>query len=231
MQARFMFAKNLLRDQRLDEATEQFEWLWKNMARVQPAMAGVRLSYLVEEVKTLILAHPPARARFEAIRDETGAAADANPGLHAPRLDGVALNQMLGDDDATLAWFDAVKDDPLSSLIFEAVGDNLTELLKRRGRVADICRLFPDPMAQLERLGEMRRLSDMPLLKARLGGEAYEQMQNAMARSFRSAVLDLVTALRAAGRNDEADAVKARALALDPSEETKRALAQGADVS
>src|SRR4029078_13645011 len=98
----------------------------------------------------------PARRRFEEIRAEAAAAADANPGLHAPRVDWVSLNQMLGDDEATLAWFDAVKADPLSELVFEAVEDRLIDIFKRRDRAADVGRVYSDPLANIEPLQRIR---------------------------------------------------------------------------
>jgi hypothetical protein len=226
MSARFNFARDLLRDQRYHDATEHFAWLWKNMERVNPAMHGVRLSYMVEEVRKLVIAHPDARRRFEQMRAEAATAADANPGLHAPRLDWVMINQMLADDDSTLAWFDAVKHDPLAQLVFEAVDNPLIEVLKRRGRLADICRIYPDPMARLDYLNQVRGAGDLPMMKARLGTEAFEKVQQAMASNFRAAAVDLVAALRAADRHSDADAVQAKALAFDPSDEMKRALGQ-----
>ena len=226
MRARFAFAKALVGDQRLDEATEHFVWLWKNMVRVEPAMHGVRLSYLVEEVRALVLAHPPARRRFEDIRAETAAAADANPGLHEPRLDWVVINEMLGDDEATLAWFDAAKSAPLSQLVFEAVGNHLSPVLKRRGRWADLIHIHPDPMARLASLQQARQFSDNPVVKAGLGKEAFSQMKRAMDTNFRQGVVELIAGLRAAGRNDEANTVRAKALEIDPSDDLKRDLEQ-----
>src|SRR5262249_25432680 len=100
----------------------------------------------------------------------------------------------------------------------------LVEALKCKGRTADICRVFPDPMARLERLDQRRRATDLPLLKMRLGQERFDQLKKAAARNFRAAVVDLVAGLRAAGRDDDADALKAKALALDGSDEMKQAL-------
>jgi hypothetical protein len=227
MRARFAYAKDLMRDGRHDEATEHLAWLWKNMTRVDATMHGARLSYLVTEIGTLVREHPPARERFRALRDETAAAADANPGLHDPRRDWVCLNEALADDDSTLAWFDAVKADPLSELVFGAVADNLVEILKRRNRWADIGRLHSDPLATLDQLQQMRAALEMPQLKARLGAAAYDQLKSTIAAKQRRDLGDLHAGLRAAGRDGEADALKARALSLDPSDDMKRALAQG----
>jgi hypothetical protein len=116
------------------------------------------------------------------------------------------------------------KGDPLSQLVFEAVGGRLAEVLKRRGRVADLCHVYPNPMARLDELDQNRKLADLPQLKARLGQPAFDQMQTAMARAFRSSVAELLAGLRAADRNADAEALKAKAIALDPSDEMKRAL-------
>jgi hypothetical protein len=95
----------------------------------------------------------------------------------------------------------------------------------RRDGCADIGRLYADPLARLERLQQMRAVSDMPMLKARLGDAAYDQMKTTMATHFRREVADLHAGLRAADRAADADAVKAKALELDPSDEMRRALA------
>jgi hypothetical protein len=46
-----------------------------------------------------------------------------------------------------------------------------------------------------------------------------------MARNFRTAVIDLVAGLRATGPNDDAAAIRKRALTLDSSDQMKQALA------
>ena len=106
MNGRLMLAKGMLAAGRNDEATDEFEWLWHNIAGVEPGMTGVRLSFMASEIATLIAAHPPARERFTRVRDQTAAALAAG-GDAATRLDWMVLNGLLGEDDRTVAWYDS----------------------------------------------------------------------------------------------------------------------------
>ena len=44
---------------RLDDATEEYVWLWNNMVRVQPSMTGVQGSFLVGPSPPWWRTHPP----------------------------------------------------------------------------------------------------------------------------------------------------------------------------
>lgn len=228
MRARNERAKSLLAEKRYDEATEEFLWLWNNMERIEPSMSGVRVSFMAGEMEQLVAAHPPARPRFAALRDQAAATADASPSAAAPRTDWAVLNKVLGDDDRTIAWFDEVKDDPALASVVERLSVFLEELLKVRGRWADLGRIVRDPLATLDLRHSIVRHTDMPMMRRRLGDEAFAQMRATTAALFRRSAAELVTSLRAAGRNDDAAAVRDKALTLDPSDEMKKALEQEA---
>jgi hypothetical protein len=138
------------------------------------------------------------------------------------------LNKVLGDDDRTIAWFDEVKDDPALATVVEGLSVFLEELLKVRGRWADLGRIVRDPLATLDLRHSIVRHTDMPMMRRRLGDEAFAQMRATTAALFRRSATELVTSLRAAGRNDDAAAVRDKALTLDPSDEMKKALEQEA---
>jgi hypothetical protein len=226
MMERNQRAKNLLREKRYEEATDEFVWLWNNVERVDPSMSGVRVSFMAGEIERLVAEYPPARQRFAELRDQAAAATDANPTAADPRTDWAVLNKVLGDDDRTIAWFDKAKEDPAAVPVIEGLSVYLEELLKARGRWADVGRLVRDPMAKLDLHHSMLRHMEMPLMRHRLGDEAFARMRDASLNLFRRAVADLVASLRAAGRHDDAVAVRDKALILDPSGEMKQALEQ-----
>jgi hypothetical protein len=225
MHGRLDYARALLERKRYPEATEHYVWMWKNIDRVQPSMRGVRVSFMAGEMERLAGADAAARARFAALRDEAGAAADAQRASVRDRVDWVVLNKIVGEQDRTLAWFDGAKADAREKPVIQAVSRLLAELLKEKGRWADLGRLHGDPLKELAFQHEASsvKLPDVPGLPA----AARENMRAVMAQQFRNAAAALVGSLWVAGRTDEASAVRAEAVRLDPSDEMKRALAEG----
>ena len=224
MHGRLSFAKELLRGEEHAKAAEHYVWLWQNMEKVDPDMRGVRVSFMASEMKTLIGAHAPAHDQFQTIRDETGAAADASPKEVDLRRDWVVLNRLFGDDDRTLAWFDRVKGDPDADPVVRNAGPILIELLKARGRWADVGRLYRDPLKELAFQHESLAHTNLPMMSELLPKDALATVEKMMHGHFRKAAGELHASLRAAGRTADADAVRAEALRLDPSEEMKQAL-------
>jgi len=224
MQGRLSFAKELMHNNDHAKATEHYVWLWHNMEQVEPGMGGVRVSFMAGEIKRLVGAFPAARDSFAAIREEAGRAADADPAANNKRLDWVVLNNVLGDQEQTLAWFDGVKDEPKAEATVRAVGRFLIELLKARGRWADVGRLYRDPLKELAFHHETLTQANLPMMAGVLPEGARATVEKVMTTQFRKSVADLHTSLRAAGRNADAQAVHAEALRLDPSDDMKRAL-------
>jgi len=225
MHARLSFAKSLLNDQSFVKATAHYVWLWRNIERVDPDMRGVRGSFMAREIKELIGVFRPARASFTEIREETGAAADADPAARKLRVDWVTLNYMLGEDDRTLAWFDGVKTSLDAETIAKCTGPHLAELLKARGRWADLGRLCTNPLKQLAFHHQVHAHTDLRLMASMLPKEALGQIEEISRNQFRKSAAELYASLRAAGRTADAKAVQEEALRLDPSEEMNQAIA------
>jgi thioredoxin 1 len=225
MEGRLQLADSLLEAGRYEKATDEYVWLWDNIARVRPEMRGVRLSFMASRIEALVAAHPPARARFAEIRDRAGAAADA-AGLTESgaetRGDWIALNRLVGDEERTMAWFDVVKRDPAAAKLVEEVSIHLLEPLQERKRWADIGRLYIDPLAQLKHNHAITSQE----LPSGVDPEMLAGLRQMMTQHFRGAAALLYGSLRAAGRNDEATAVESESLKLDPSDEMKVALGQ-----
>ena len=218
MKGRFSLARVLLQAGRKEEATEELVWLWENMARVEPAMSGVRLSYLASDIQGLIESHPPARAEFARIRDVLDAVTSG--GMPAARLDWLVLNGVLGEHERTLDWFDAVKGDPANAAELEMGAHHLIELLVERQRWTDIGRLYRDPVAELTRRHKMGVLPTGGAIPP----EMLATLRQVMANNFREHAALLLRCLRAAGRSTEAESLEAEALSLDPSDEMRQAL-------
>ncbi|HEY0706010.1 MAG TPA: thioredoxin domain-containing protein [Polyangia bacterium] len=218
MQGRFRFAQTLLRTRRFDEATEEFAWLWENMARVDPAMIGVRVSFLAHDIRRLITSHASARQRFARFRD----ALEPEESFGTPlerRRDWIVLNFVLGEEARTLQWFDAIKDVPAAAPDIERHTHQLVTLLEQQQRWADIGRIYADPIA------ELRRIHEMPTPPS-----SDEAMSKMIAQHLQKALRDsaqlLVHCLKAAGRSADAAAVEKEALRLDPSDGMKQAISE-----
>ena len=224
MRARYQAAKQLLQDQRHPEATEELVWLWNNIDRIDPGMSGVRVSFMAGEIGKLVTAHGPARRRFEELRDVAGEAADAGRGSERPRLDWIVLNGILGEEDRTIAWFDHVKADPHAAAPLAQISRFLLQPLKRRGRWADIGRLYADPLKELAFQHHAFQTATSSLMQKRLGEERFARLRDVNAKLFRTGAAELVASLRAAGRVADADAVRQEALRLDPSSEMRATL-------
>jgi hypothetical protein len=112
----------------------------------------------------------------------------------------------------------AVKDDASQADVVEQVAHRLVPKLQRRERWADIGRIYRDPLAELRSAHEL-------IDPEGVAPEIVEQIRAFMTESFRKKAALLATSLRAAGRNDEAAAVQAEALRLDPGDQMKAALA------
>jgi thioredoxin 1 len=220
MNDRLMLAKGMLAAGHHEEATDEFEWLWRNIANVDPGMTGVRLSFMASEIGSLIAAYPPARERFTRIRDQTAdglaAAGDA-----VARLDWMVLNGLLDEDDRTVAWYDTVKDDPAHPIV-AGCAHHLVGLLGERKRWADIGRLYADPLREL---ANHHRMSEPPP-DVEIPPEMLAPLKTMMAQQFRDAAALLSGCLRAAGRGPEAEALGREAVRLDPSDEMKQGLAE-----
>jgi len=203
-------AKMALDDQRYDEATKGYVWLWNNIpgfdGAYETGWMGVRQSFMIKDLESLVRSHPPAHAAFSALRDASGTAAPAFDltDWFGPRIDWLVLNRVLAQEDRTLEWFNSVKADPRYAPVIEHCAILLLAPLKEGQHWADIGRLFANPLATLAELREFFSVEE----------------------NFREEVVVLYAGLRAAGRRADAKAVREEAVRLDPSDKMRRALEQ-----
>lgn len=196
IKARYEVARSLLEAREYPEATEQYLWLWNNMAKVDPQLAAVRDTLLVSHIHTLTSSYAPAKADFEKLRV---ASKDKN------LSDWITLNSMLGKTDDTLKWFDSIKSDPKQFDTLAKVTPDLKRVLVQNRRWADLTYLYKDPMVELKKEYEF----------------SLEVKKHTSKNLFPKSALLIYTSLLAAGRNDDAKAVETESLKLENTEEMR----------
>jgi thiol-disulfide isomerase/thioredoxin len=139
--ARHKLGKEFLALGQIDEAADQFFWLWKHIPIEAPDRKYLRM-YGVTSYLTRIAAHSaPVKEKLYRLRDE----AEHNGGL-----DLVILNKALNEDDKTLAWFDKIKNDPARKSFSPELCAFLERLLETKNRWSDIRFLYPDLHAEVK---------------------------------------------------------------------------------
>jgi thiol-disulfide isomerase/thioredoxin len=227
MQARYSLARTLANGGRFDEATNEYVWLWQHMTEHEPAMVGVRESFMLSEIGRLIKDHPSARKRFAELRDALGAEGVPATATRQVVTDWVALSVTLGEADRVLEWFDGKAD--LLDARPELEGSlrrRLVPVLMKRGRWADISRLFRDPVGALRQ--SYFRLEEAKKHVAPEMVEMLPKMIETLERTIRKDAGLIVASLLAAGRKSEARAVLEEARGLSPGAETERVVLETA---
>ena len=227
-------ADALLRAGLLEEALAHYDWLWQHMAEVDGEMAGVRVSFMANKVAELCGKLPAARTRFIEHRERAAAAASTRDraGLEAC-LDFVVLNEILGDDDRTIAWFDTLAPHQLPALS-ERLAFSLCPLLYERKRWKDAGALIRDPMEDLGEILERAKMfadvrpTDFAAYERHLildgSPEEARTARRWIKRSLHGDVAALYRSLVAAGREAEAAVVKDAALSFEDSAAMRAAL-------
>jgi hypothetical protein len=221
MHHRLTAAEDLLGQGKHDEATAALIWLWENMDEMAPSMAGVRVSFMAHTIAELVRLHRPARQSFAEIRERAALLAEGDTRQSARwRSDWIVLNEILVDEDRTLAWFDSVKGDAEHAPILDKLGQRLLPLLKARGRLCDIGRLFFDPVARLieEHACFQPPPGFTPEPAMNLPDSTLDVMWRSLDNAFRNDAAVLLAGLLTAGRAHDAEAVDQEARRLDPSD-------------
>jgi thioredoxin 1 len=225
IEARLEVARMLVGAGKLDEATEDYVWLWENMLEHEPAMYGVRHSFFVQDLQHLVARHPFAHAAISHLRDKVAPSTNRVPSVDAFG-DWISLNEALGNDNAAVEWFDLARatlppTDELSTLVERFVIPALIE----RGRWKDAGELYANPLETLAKAEQRRQIisAGAPPELNMVAEMVAETIEWAHAH-FRRTAGDLVRSLRAAGRTEEANSVESAARQADPSDEMLQAL-------
>ena len=189
VRARLNLARTLAHTGEAEEAAAEFVWLWENMLDHRRSMVGVRLSFMVSDMKRLAEKHEVAMEAFTKLRDRYGVKVENGTADRDKLNDWLHLNKVIDNEGATLQWFEKVKDDSGYRASINDLGRSLFPLLLWSGRWIDAGRLYTDPVGQ-----------------ARRRVKSYERK---MPKRFRQRLSLLYAACLAADRLDEADGVAA----------------------
>lgn len=221
MQDRMSEARELIDAGRFEEATAEHLWLWRNIVKRQPSMIGVRGSFLASQMERLASEHAPAKTVFKGERDAAEDRLKGDAKTFEDLDDWIVLNDVVGDQDRTLAWFDRVKADPDVGPTFRRVAFRLDRLLESRGRYADMGLIVDDPVRELNQAAAMRRVvPPMP----NLDPETKRRLENMHATMFRDRAATLYAAMLAGRRDEEAAKVARAAVTADDTGELRAAL-------
>lgn len=199
--ARHKLGATLLRAGNADEASEHFLWLWQNMEKQDAKLASVRSSVFPRELQEVVKQSPLAKQKLTELRDK--AEAD-NP------LDFMVLNEVLGQNDKTLAWFDKAKKDSSQLATLQKYNYRLEPLLINSGRWKDAAILYPNVLAELDKRAQFAK--------------AIRETMHPRHDPFAQGAGRLYAIMLAAGRNSDAKKVSTAAIKMSDTPELKREL-------
>jgi thioredoxin 1 len=209
---RMEFARTLAQAGQLDEATDQYIWLWENILEHEPAMVGVRGSYMLSEIRRLAAEHPPARERFVELRAKYLTAMNEGTATSQQVSDWIDLASVVNDTDSILEWFDTIKHEPRQIAQLSRHADTIANLLVNEDRWADIALLYPNPLAKLE--DEVRHIEQMSEV---LDEAEVARMRTMMVQRMRQSTAVQYAALLAAGQDELAERLATALFDVDES--------------
>lgn len=131
-----------------DRATEAYLDLWETMLDEQESYYGVRLSFMAGEMQQLAAAHEPARDAFRAVRDREATRLKAGDVEWDTLTDWVHLNNIIGDQQSTMAWVERIAERPESVGTLARYARDITEQAMTAGRWDVVALAIPDPVVQ-----------------------------------------------------------------------------------
>ncbi len=198
---------------RRKEALDEFGVVWLELRKKPPACTTAHFFGLLDDLAQAARESADGRARIAQWRDTLGASLTEVATL----LDWCALNQVLSDEPRTLEWLETASR-AVPGWFDVMRHQQLVELMARHGRWAALGRLVVEPLTHLSEVEEL-------LGPAVPNWEGVADNPNAaLHRLMREKTAVMARALDAAGRGADAEAVRAKALALDSSEEMREAL-------
>jgi hypothetical protein len=105
---RLLAARAQVRSGQYAQALEGLQWVWQYGAAVEPAISGVRVSFLLLDWRRLGEVYPPAQAALVAARDAAEQKVRANPSDLNTFGDLLALEQHLPAPQPPLARFEQI---------------------------------------------------------------------------------------------------------------------------
>jgi len=133
--ARMQFGVVLAQKGKDAEALTEFLWCFDHGLAASPAFVGVRLSFLLSDIKKLAAHYPPADQALESRRDERQAKVAAGSKDFSTIQDLIALNDTLGQAEKNLAVFDQL---PAGSQTRGVISPLLTDQFLEAKRYGDV---------------------------------------------------------------------------------------------
>ncbi len=133
--ARMQFGVALAQKGKNAEALTEYLWCFDHGLEASPAFAGVRLSFLLMNIKNLAVHYPPAQQSLETRRDERKAKVAAGSTDSHTIQELVSLNKALGEEEKNLAVFDQL---PAGSKTRDIISRLLTDQFLKARRYADV---------------------------------------------------------------------------------------------
>lgn len=170
VKARFQLAQQAFADKNYDSTADELAWIWKNIPKEAPQLMAVRGTAIAQQMQSLVALNPASKAKFKPLRDAIEP--DAMKGKSAAMMDDwMTLNDVLGEKDRTLKWFDKVKTDKASQGILAKGGFRLVDVLISSNRWKDVIYVYPDPKATLKRSVQLRK--ELPAHEAEFGQKIF----------------------------------------------------------
>ena len=101
--------KEMVRQKKFQEANERYAWFHNHSLEVNPAMAGVRLSFAISYWKSLADIFPPAMASMIEMRDRKARHLLDSNGSSNLFADIAALNRSFGEEHKTIEVFEKIE--------------------------------------------------------------------------------------------------------------------------
>ena len=215
------FAEALAQKGKDAEALVEYLWCFDHGLEASPAFSGVRLSFLLSNIKNLAAHYPPAGKALEGRRDESQAKVAAGSTDFHTIQDLVSLNKTLGQEEKNLAVFDQL---PAGSKTREIISHLLTEQLLQAKRYADVLMGADGASAFRQKVDQFNSLLDS------LGKDSpiRVRMEATLRQMTIRAGANYFEALAGLKRDQDAKDLAGQILKFDSSQGTRDCLAQAA---
>jgi thiol-disulfide isomerase/thioredoxin len=219
--ARMQFGAALAEKGKDAEALAEYLWCFDHGLETSPSFTGVRLSFLLSNIKNLAAHYPPAQKALETRRDERQAKVVAGSTDFQMVQDLVSLNQTLGQEEKSLAVFDGLSS---KSPARAMMADELTDQFLEAKRYADV--LAAVDVASAFK-GEVDRFNFM-LNSVGKNSPMRDQMEGSLRQLTVTSGANYFEALAGLKRNQDAKDLAGQILKFDASQETRDLLAKAA---
>lgn len=218
---RMQYAQSLAQKGKNPEALAEYLWCFDHGAEASPAFVGVRLSFLLSDIKDLGNHYPAAEKALEDRRDERQAKILAGATDRKAAYELVRLNDVLDQKEKTLAVFDQL---PTGSPARPVIANLIVDQLLTAKRYADILSGQDTQAIFAHEVETIQYMIDA--LKSNSEADMYT-------KSYTKSAVDLgahyFEALAGLKRNAEGKKLAQQILKFDPSADTHATLAEAAE--